>query len=192
MANTHSRFLDSDVISNLLIMKVRSDINVNLIDPPEKFHLMTTQVIIREVQAIVNKTEQTKEMNGNALSDADVSKIKRTWKDIRKILTIKEIKDDRPLSLKNMGERSLVNAVIQYRMDCKIVSNNKADVIKYLKEKSLPEDIYQFPFEFFEEMEKFWFDNYKDVICFIILSNHDFRISSKKNLGNILTKIRTR
>jgi len=192
MANIHSYFLDSDVISNLLMMKVRSDINVNLINPREKFHLLTTQFVIEEVQTIVNKIEKTKEVNGNAVSDADIAKIKMTWKDIQDILIIKEIKDDRPLLLKNRGERSIVNAVNQYKKDCRIVSNNKADVKKYLKEKDLPENIYQSPFEFFEEMEKFWFDNYKDVVRFMILSNHDFRILSKENLGNILTRMCTR
>lgn len=56
----------------------------------------------------------------------------------------------------------------------------------------MPKKYYQPPFEFYEEMEKFWFIDYKDMIRFIILSNHDFRVIQKKNLGNILTRVKIR
>lgn len=190
MANPNIRLLDSDVISNLLIMKVRSDIPINLVKPSTKFHLLTTQVVIQEVQTGINKIDQTKKINGNTIGDNAIDEIKRTWTDIKNLFTIKYVKED-PSTFRNRGEQSLVDAS-PVRKGFRIVSNNAADVIKFLRVKDLPKKNYQAPFEFFEEMEKFWFDDYRDLIRFIILSNHDFRVIKKKNLGNILTRVRIR
>lgn len=35
-----------------------------------------------------------------------------------------------------------------------------------------------------------WFKDYKDMIRFSTISNHDFRIIQKKDLGNILVRIK--
>ena len=191
MANPNIRLLDSDVISNLLVMAVRSDISINLTKPSENFQLLTTQVVIQEVQTGIHKIEQTMKLNGNAISDSNISEIKRTWVNIRNLFNIKEVKED-PSTFKNRGEQSLVDAIPIRKENCRIVSNNAADVLKLFKVKGFTRKYCQAPFEFYEEMEKFWFSDYKDMIRFIILSNHDFRVVRKKNLGNILTRVRIR
>lgn len=191
MANPNIRLLDSDVISNLLVMAVRSDISINLAKPSENFQLLTTQVVIQEVQTGIHKIEQTKTLNGNAISDSNISEIKRIWVNIKNLFSIKVVKED-PSTFKNRGEQSLVDAIPIRKENCRIVSNNAADVLKFFKDKGFTRKYYQAPFEFYEEMEKFWFSDYKDMIRFIILSNHDFRVVRKKNLGNILTRVRIR
>ena len=191
MANPNIRLIDSDVISNLLVMTVRSDVSISLIKPPEYFQLLTTQVVIQEVQTGINKIDQTKKINGNNISDSLIGEIKRTWVDIRNLFNIKESKED-PSTFKNRGEQSLINAMPAKKENCRIVSNNAADILKFFKDKGFTRKYYQAPFEFYEEMEKYWFKDYKDMIRFIILSNHDFRVIHKKNLGNILTRVRIR
>jgi predicted nucleic acid-binding protein len=192
MANPKLRLLDSDVISNLLMMKVRSDVSICISNDSSNFDLLTTQVVIREVQIGVNKIDKTRNINGNAISDTEISEIKRTWNEIKNIFTIRKVKED-PSTLKNSGERSLVDILSTIKKEnCRIVSNNGKDVFRFLKGKSLPREYHQYPFEFFEEMVKSWFEDYKDMIRFIILSNHDFKVIKKENLGNILTRIKTR
>lgn len=191
MANPNIRLLDSDVISNLLVMAVRSDVSIRLVKPSENFQLLTTQVVIQEVQTGINKIDKTKKINGNNINDSLISEIRRTWIDIRNLFTIKEIKQD-PSTFKNLGEQSLVNAIPTKKENCRIVSNNAADILKFFRNKGFTRNYYQAPFEFYEEMEKYWFKDYKDMIRFIILSNHDFRVINKKNLGNILTRVRIR
>jgi hypothetical protein len=191
MANPNIRLLDSDVISNLLVMAVRSDVSINLVQPPKYFQLLTTQVVIQEVQTGINKIDRTKKINGNNINDSLISEIKRTWVNIKNLFNIKEIKED-PSTFKNRGEQSLIDAIPTKKENCKIVSNNATDVLKFFKDKGFTRKYYLAPFEFYEEMEKYWFKDYKDMIRFIILSNHDFRVIRKKNLGNILTKVRIR
>lgn len=191
MANPKLRLLDSDVISNLLMMKVRSDVSISISNDSSNFDLLTTQVVIREVQTGINKIDKTNKINGNAISDNEISKIKRTWNEIKNIFTIRKVKED-PSTLKNSGERSLVDILSTIKKEnCRIVSNNGKDVFRFLERENLPKKYYQYPFEFFEEMGKSWFKNYKDMIRFIILSNHDFRVIKKGNLGNILTRVKT-
>lgn len=191
MANPNIRLLDSDVISNLLVMKVRSDIPINLVKPSTNYHLMTTQVVIQEVQTGINKIDQTRRINGNTVSDPVIEEIKRTWVETKKLFTVREVKED-PSTFRNRGEQSLVYTIPARKLNIRIVSNNAADVLKFIRDKGLSKKNYQAPFEFFEEMEKFWFNNYKDMIRFIILSNHDFRVIKKRNLGNILTRVKIR
>lgn len=191
MANPNIRLLDSDVISNLLVMKVRSDILINLVKPSTNYHLMTTQVVIQEVQTGINKIDQTRRINGNTVSDPVIEEIKRTWVETKKLFTVREVKED-PSTFRNRGEQSLVCAIPARKLNIRIVSNNAADVLKFIRDKGLSKKNYQAPFEFFEEMEKFWFNDYKDMIRFIILSNHDFRVIKKRNLGNILTRVKIR
>lgn len=191
MANPNIRLLDSDVISNLLVMAVRSDVSINLVQPPKYFQLLTTQVVIQEVQTGINKIDRTKKINGNNINDSLISEIKRTWVNIKNLFNIKEIKED-PSTFKNRGEQSLIDAIPTKKENCKIVSNNATDVLKFFKDKGFTRKYYLAPFEFYEEMERYWFKDYKDMIRFIILSNHDFRVIRKKNLGNILTKVRIR
>ncbi|MHB1470501.1 MAG: hypothetical protein ACYCSA_04845 [Thermoplasmataceae archaeon] len=191
MANPNIRLVDSDVISNLLIMSVRSDVSVSFMKPSYNFQLVTTQVVIQEVQTWINKIQQTNKIKDNAVNDNTVNEIKRSWVNIKGLFSVKEVKED-PSTFKNRGEHSLVDALPVKKENCKVVSNNEGDVIKFFKSRKLTKKYYQPPFEFYEEMEKFWFIDYKDMIRFIILSNHDFRVIQKKNLGNILTRVKIR
>ncbi len=189
MANLNIRLIDSDVISNLLVMAVRSDVFISLAKPSSNFQLLTTQVVIQEVQTGINKIDQTKKINGNSITDSVIIEIKRKWTDLKGLFNIKEVKED-PSTFRNRGEQSLVDAIPSGKENFRIVSNNADDIRKFLKVRDIPMNYYQAPFEFYEEMWKFWFNDYKDMIRFIILSNHDFRVIRKNELGNILIRLR--
>lgn len=189
MANLNIRLIDSDVISNLLVMAVRSDVFISLAKPSSNFQLLTTQVVIQEVQTGINKIDQTKKINGNSITDSVIIEIKRKWTDLKGLFNIKEVKED-PSTFRNRGEQSLVDAIPSGKENFRIVSNNADDIRKFFKVEDIPMNYYQAPFEFYEEMWKFWFNDYKDMIRFIILSNHDFRVIRKNELGNILTRLR--
>ena len=189
MANFNIRLIDSDVISNLLVMAVRSDVFISLAKPSSNFQLLTTQVVIQEVQTGINKIDQTKKINGNSITDSVIIEIKRKWTDLKGLFNIKEVKED-PSTFRNRGEQSLVDAIPSGKGNFRIVSNNADDIRKFFKVKHIQMKYYQAPFEFYEEMCKFWFKDYKDMIRFIILSNHDFRVIRKNELGNILIRLR--
>ncbi len=150
MANPNIRLIDSDVISNLLVMMVRSDVSISLIKPPEYFQLLTTQVVIQEVQTGINKIDQTKKINGNNISDSLIREIKRTWVDIRNLFNIKESKED-PSTFKNRGEQSLINALPAKKENCRIVSNNAADILKFFKDNALRENIIRLHLNFMKK-----------------------------------------
>ena len=120
----------------------------------------------------------------------ELDEIYRLWINIKSKLIIKKGRSD-PTRLKDRGEQSLVYLSQEYKNNLKIVSNNKKDVINFLTINKLSISLYETPFEFYEEMHKSWFKDYKDLIKFMILANNDFRIYDKNSLGkNILKRVR--
>lgn len=184
MAANKIRLIDSDVISNILKTASRSDIDVNIINTNVNLKLITTSLVMQEVNAYIRKFKDEEKNNETVLYH------KKIWRSIHGTFEIKQIKTD-PSTLKNLGERSLIETIPKLNTDkYAIVSNNKKDIMQLFKKNNITANHYKTPFEFYEEMEKYWFkNNYKELIKFMILSNRDFKIIKKMNLGNILYKV---
>lgn len=56
------------------------------------------------------------------------------WHDLKKLLEFKDAPED-PSSLKNRGEKSLVDVIPWRQKDAKVVFNNKKDVYKFVQAK---------------------------------------------------------
>ncbi|WMT53775.1 hypothetical protein [Ferroplasma acidiphilum] len=176
------RLLDSDVISNILKTVSESGIKFNFINN-HHIKFITTSLVVKEVEIYLRELEYYEK------NDEIISYNKALWKSIKDISQIKEIKT--PSTLKNMGERSLIETIPELKTtNYKVVSNNKKDVMHFFKANKINEEKYEYPFEFYEEMNQYWFDNnYKEMIKFMIISNRDFKILKKSNLGNILKTV---
>jgi len=181
MKQNKIRLLDSDVISNILKTASTSEIQFNFNNNPH-IKFIITNIIIKEVEVYIKKLEE------NEKNDDIISHSKNIWKSIKNSSKIKKI--ETPSIFKNMGERSLVETIPKLKTDhYKLVSNNRKDVMNFFKINNIIKDKYEYPFEFYEEMCSYWFDNnYKEMIKFMIISNRDFKILKKSNLGNILKK----
>ena len=183
------RLIDTDVLSNILLMKHKGNIDLNIGEAAEHFQLITTDIVCLEIKSGLNKMKQTKTYNKVNVNDNEIDKINRLWDSVKSQLIIKKGKSD-PLKLKDREEQSLVNLSKEYKNNIKIVSNNKKDVIKFLRINNSSTSIYETPFEFYEELYRSWFKNYKDLIKFMILANNDFRVYDKNSLGkNILKRV---
>ena len=189
MATTKVRLIDTDVLSNMLLMGHKGNIDLNISQSTGYFQLITTDIVCSEIQSGLNKAKN-KKIYHNVMVDGDeLDEIYRLWINIKSKLIIKKGRSD-PTRLKDRGEQSLVYLSQEYKNNLKIVSNNKKDVINFLTINKLSISLYETPFEFYEEMHKSWFKDYKDLIKFMILANNDFRIYDKNSLGkNILKQV---
>ena len=190
MGTIKIRLIDTDVILNLILMQKRSNIHLGLGSPNETFNIITTDIVCQEVQSGINRAKKTKEYKNISINEDEIKRLERIWIEIKELIIIKSGMAD-PIRLRDRGEQSLVNLSLEYKNGVKIVSNNKKDVYKFLREHGISTKIHETPFEFYEEMFKLWFKDYKDVIKFMIIANNDFRVFDKNHLGmNILKRIK--
>ncbi|WP_287961434.1 hypothetical protein [Acidiplasma sp.] len=179
MAQLKKRLIDTNVVVN--IMRMGNIAAINSINKPQykNFQILTSVAVCEEIQAGIN----------NKNKGGGIQNMNREWADIKKNIIIKRTYID-PMILRDRGERSLVYLGKKLKGDFKIVSSNRGDVLKFLDQEGIDNKHYESPFEFFEEMEKLWFDNYKNMVKYMIIANNYFRIDDIKNLGkNILKKI---
>jgi hypothetical protein len=90
---------------------------------------------------------RTKTYNKVNVNDNEIDEINKLWASVKSQLIIKKGKSD-PLKLKDREEQSLVNLSKEYKNNIKTVSNNKKDVIKFLRINNSSTSIYEMPFEF--------------------------------------------
>ncbi|MEM3191423.1 MAG: hypothetical protein QXO75_04260 [Nitrososphaerota archaeon] len=173
------RLVDSDLISNILKTLPRSSIAYE-VTKVDNFKIVTTNVVENEVEVFLRKLNIGLSKDGRIILDL--------WKNIKSILDVRESVVD-PSNLKGIGERSLVYLLKKEASNSKIVSNNRRDVLKILKEEKMDGKLLETPFEFYEEVGKFWFKTKSDIIKFMILANHDFQVRNKRYCGNILRSI---
>lgn len=177
------RLVDADIISNLLKTLPRSSLNYG-ITRVNSLRIVTTNHVENEVKILIQKLS-----NGSSrsisLTQNEIKEVLLLWKEFRAIIDVKYSIVD-PSVLKNIGERSLVNMVKKEIPNSKIVSNNRGDVLRYLEDEDLDGNILETPFEFYEEVGRYWFTRRSDTIKFMILSNHDYKVVNKEYCGSIL------
>lgn len=183
MATTRQRLVDTDVLSNLLKTLPKSAIEYN-IRHVENMRILTSNLVVKEVDIFLRKIQNSDPKSYNQ-STSDIDTISSLWKDLKRIIVIEE-SEVSPSYLRNIGERSLINLLAKFYKNSKIVSNNRDDIHKFLREARLDESFLETPFEFYEEIGESWFTKKSDGIRFMILANHDFRIISKEYCGSIL------
>ncbi|MGP6207823.1 hypothetical protein ACNF42_07355 [Cuniculiplasma sp. SKW3] len=185
MARSKIRLLDTNVISNIIRTLPRSSISYS-IKAPKGLSIIITDYVEKEFKSFLNKIQQK---NNNVIySDSVIDDMLDLWRDLIDILDIRKANLE-PSSGKNLGERSLISIIQEFKGDVKIVSNDRDDIFKILKQEKIQKDKLGTPFEFYEEIGKYWFRGNKDLIKYLILANHDFRIVDTSKCGNILRKI---
>ncbi len=152
-----------------------------LIDIPKEdikgISLITTNVVKQEIEAGLRNNKK-----------GGIYGLEQYWKILERNFQFVKIELD-PAVPKDRGERSL----IQYggknlKKNFSLISANKEDILKYIRKENVKNIEYETPFEFFEEMEKLWFKNYKDTIKFMIVINSYFSVVNSNNLGNKILK----
>jgi len=141
MGTIKIRLIDTDVISNLILMQKRSNIHLGLGSPNETFNIITTDIVCQEVQSGINRAKKTKEYKNSSINEDEIKLLERIWIEIKELIIIKSGMAD-PIKLRDRGEQSLVNLSLEYKNGVKIVSNNKKDVYKFLREHGISTKIH--------------------------------------------------
>ena len=189
MPKNKVRLIDTDVISNIILMHAKSDIFPNVNSSNSNISLWTTRTVEKEINNRFKRAKDRNQFGQLKVRSEEIQIMERSWKNIKGIFQLKTSVQD-PSELRNAGEKSLVSILPLDRNDVKIVSNNRKDVLNYLKAKvPNPQHYYISPFEFYEQMYKDWFKNYQTLVRFLILSNHDFKVIENTGLGDILKKV---
>lgn len=183
MGTAKLRLIDSDIISNLLRTLPKSSIEFKMLEM-NNLRIITTNLVVKEVELLLAKISNN-EFRGQNLTEDVIKNTIELWKQFKSIIDIRPSVID-PSQLKNVGERSLVNLLKKGTRNSKIVSNNREDVLKALNDADFDRNYLETPFEFYEEVGKFWFSGRSDTIKFMIIANHDFRILNKEYCGSIL------
>ncbi len=179
MGTIKTRWIDTNVITNIIKTLPKSNIHIHM-KSNDHIRLIITDAVEMEVNIFI------KNINNN-IDCKFTDQINKLWSEMKKIITCEHIQ--MPIDkARGLGENSIVQGFIKDRIDNKKIVSNDMDVLKLMKKNKIDKKFFQTPFVFYEECLNGWFDNNTDMIKFLILANHDFRIYDVKYIGNILRK----